>query len=145
MRSGDGWGFSTDWSLNCCWPSPAQRFLIPESRGIHDRILLSALGSFRLCCVTVADLRYLCGMSLFWWDSVLQVKPLQDAYQAALNAELTEAMNVFWAECYESSKAAVHRRNREVGESKLRFQVLPLSQSLCPRNTVRPPRYGRYP
>ncbi|PNF23307.1 hypothetical protein B7P43_G17101 [Cryptotermes secundus] len=32
-------------------------------------------------------------------------------------------MNVFWAECYESSKTAVHRRNREVGESKLRFQT----------------------
>lgn len=66
------------------------------------------------------------------------MKPLHDAYQASLNAELTEAMNVFWAECYESSKAAVHMRNREVGDSKLRFQVLP-------RNTVRPPRYGREP
>ena len=55
---------------------------------------------------------------------VLQVRPLHDAYQAGLNAQVTEAMNVFWAECYEGSKMAVHRRNREVGESKLRFQVL---------------------
>jgi hypothetical protein len=58
---------------------------------------------------------------------VLQVKPLQDAYQAALDSQLMEPMNVFWAECYESSKTAVHRRNREMGDSKLRFQVLPLS------------------
>jgi hypothetical protein len=70
---------------------------------------------------------------------VLQVKPLQGAYQAALNAQLTEAMNVFWAECYESSKTAVHRRNREMGESKLRFQVLPRSQSQYSAS----PRYGR--
>jgi hypothetical protein len=72
------------------------------------------------------------------------VKPLHDAYQTALNAQLTEAMNVFWAECYESSKTAVHRRNREMGESKLRFQVLPQSVSLT-LNTVIPPRYGRDP
>jgi hypothetical protein len=59
---------------------------------------------------------------------VLQVKPLHDSYLAALSGQLTEAMNVFWAECYEGSKTAVHRRNREMGESKLRFQVLPRSQ-----------------
>jgi len=56
-------------------------------------------------------------------DVVLQVRPLHAAYRAGLSAQLTEAMNVFWAECYEGSKTAVHRRNREVGESKLRFQV----------------------
>jgi hypothetical protein len=60
---------------------------------------------------------------------VLQVKPLHDAYQATLDAQLTEPMNVFWAECYESSKAAVHRRNRETGDSKQRFQVLPHNAS----------------
>jgi hypothetical protein len=54
---------------------------------------------------------------------VLQVRPLHAAYQTGLSAQLTEAMNVFWAESYEGSKTAVHRRNREVGESKLRFQV----------------------
>lgn len=64
---------------------------------------------------------------------LLQVRPLHDSYQAALNGQLTEAMNVFWAECYEGSKTAVHRRNREMGESKLRFQVLPHSQ--CIHNT----------
>ncbi|RZF48161.1 hypothetical protein LSTR_LSTR009850 [Laodelphax striatellus] len=51
-----------------------------------------------------------------------KVKPLYEAYQSALNVELTESMNTFWAECYEASKTSTHRRNREVGESKLRFQ-----------------------
>ncbi|CAH0384907.1 unnamed protein product [Bemisia tabaci] len=51
------------------------------------------------------------------------VRPLHEAYQAALTAHLTEAMNTFWAECYESSKLSSHKRNREVGESKLRFQM----------------------
>nr|XP_018911290.1 PREDICTED: neurobeachin-like protein 1 [Bemisia tabaci] len=52
-----------------------------------------------------------------------EVRPLHEAYQAALTAHLTEAMNTFWAECYESSKLSSHKRNREVGESKLRFQM----------------------
>uniref|UniRef100_A0A1B6DB47 Neurobeachin-like protein 1 n=1 Tax=Clastoptera arizonana TaxID=38151 RepID=A0A1B6DB47_9HEMI len=51
-----------------------------------------------------------------------KIKPLYSSYQTALNGQLTEAMNVFWAECYEGSKTCIHRRNREVGESKLRFQ-----------------------
>ncbi|KAJ9587747.1 hypothetical protein L9F63_018819, partial [Diploptera punctata] len=69
------------------------------------------------------------------------VRPLHDAYQSALAGQLTEAMNVFWAECYEGSKTAVHRRNREVGESKLRFQ----SQIVGPfrlRQTEDSARYG---
>ncbi|XP_069696226.1 neurobeachin-like protein 1 isoform X2 [Periplaneta americana] len=58
------------------------------------------------------------------WKTFMEkkVRPLHDTYQAALSGQLTESMNVFWAECYEASKTAVHRRNREVGESKLRFQ-----------------------
>ncbi|XP_039288398.1 neurobeachin-like protein 1 isoform X2 [Nilaparvata lugens] len=58
------------------------------------------------------------------WTTFMEskVKPLYEAYQSALSAELTESMNTFWAECYEASKTSTHRRNREVGESKLRFQ-----------------------
>lgn len=51
------------------------------------------------------------------------MKQLYDSYQATLSGHLTETMNTFWAECYEGSKMCVHRRNREQGESKMRFQV----------------------
>lgn len=54
---------------------------------------------------------------------MFQVKPLHDAYKAALSSQLTEAMNTFWAECYEASKASALKRHREVAASKLRFQV----------------------
>ncbi|XP_023244563.1 neurobeachin-like protein 1 [Centruroides sculpturatus] len=33
-----------------------------------------------------------------------------------------EIMNTFWNHCYEAIMVAMHKRNREVGESKLRFQ-----------------------
>ena len=32
-------------------------------------------------------------------------------------------MDVFWAECYEMTKVSAHKRSREVGESKLKFQA----------------------
>ena len=31
-------------------------------------------------------------------------------------------MDEFWAECYEMSKVLTHKRSREIGESKLKFQ-----------------------
>ncbi len=52
-----------------------------------------------------------------------KAKPLADIYRAGFLAELPRDMDVFWAECFEVSKVASHRRAREVGESKLRFQT----------------------
>ncbi|KAE8751104.1 hypothetical protein FOCC_FOCC002189 [Frankliniella occidentalis] len=52
------------------------------------------------------------------------VKPLHDSFKAALSSQLTEAMNTFWAECYEASKASALKRHREVAASKIRFQEL---------------------
>lgn len=51
------------------------------------------------------------------------MKPLYDSYKTTLSAQVTEAMNTFWAECYEASKASALKRHREVAGSKLRFQV----------------------
>lgn len=51
-----------------------------------------------------------------------KVKPLYDAYKATLSSQVTEAMNTFWAECYEASKASALKRHREVAASKIRFQ-----------------------
>jgi hypothetical protein len=52
-----------------------------------------------------------------------RLAPLTSEYRAGLLADLPREMDVFWAECYELSKVATHRRSREVGESKLRFQA----------------------
>ena len=51
-----------------------------------------------------------------------KAKPLHDVYKQGLLTTLPQSMDVFWAECYETSKIATHKRSREVGESKLRFQ-----------------------
>lgn len=40
-----------------------------------------------------------------------------------MNAEITESMNTFWAECYESYKNALDTRNKLVAESRKTFQV----------------------
>ena len=37
-------------------------------------------------------------------------------------ARLPQEMDEFWAECYEMAKILAHKRSREVGESKLKFQ-----------------------
>lgn len=50
------------------------------------------------------------------------VVPLQERYAAAQRKERHEAMNDFWNQCYEALMVSTHRRGREAGESKLRFQ-----------------------
>ncbi len=39
-------------------------------------------------------------------------------------------MDTFWAECYELSQVASHMRNREIGESKLKFETMYLEPFL---------------
>ncbi|XP_063234189.1 neurobeachin-like protein 1 isoform X2 [Bacillus rossius redtenbacheri] len=77
------------------------------------------------------------------WTSFMEkkVRPLHDCHQAALSAQLTELMNTFWAECYEASKVAVHRRSKEVADSRRRFEkqvVLPCEA----RQVEEAARYG---
>lgn len=40
-----------------------------------------------------------------------------------MNAEITESMNTFWAECYESYKNALDTRSKLIAESRKTFQV----------------------
>ena len=65
---------------------------------------------------------YSCGEE---WRYFLEkrIAPLSDSYQSGFLRELPREMDVFWAECFETSKVGMHRRAREVGESKLRFQT----------------------
>ena len=51
-----------------------------------------------------------------------KVQPLHDEYKKGYLNNLPQEMDVFWAESYELTKVFVHKRSREVGESKLKFQ-----------------------
>ena len=65
---------------------------------------------------------YSCGEE---WSYFLEKKitPLSESYQSGFLRELPRELDVFWAECFEMSKVGMHKRAREVGESKLRFQT----------------------
>lgn len=54
----------------------------------------------------------------------VQVSDLCKDYRRSMNAEITESMNTFWAECYESYKNALDTRSRLVAESRKSFQVI---------------------
>ena len=60
------------------------------------------------------------------WDYFIQKKiiPLHNNFTAGFLKMLRDKSNVYWAECYEEAKVAQHRRNREIGESKLQFTSL---------------------
>ena len=53
-----------------------------------------------------------------------KVSPLRDAYHSGYLSNITNEMDIFWAECFELSKIASHKRSREVGESKLKFTTM---------------------
>lgn len=59
------------------------------------------------------------------WRYFLQKKvtPFHDAFLSGFLSGLPLKMDTFWAEGYELSKIASHKRNREIGESKLRFET----------------------
>ncbi|XP_050424019.1 neurobeachin-like protein 2 isoform X2 [Adelges cooleyi] len=52
-----------------------------------------------------------------------KVSDLCKEYRRSMNAEITESMNTFWAECYESYKNALDTRNRHVADSRKAFQA----------------------
>lgn len=54
---------------------------------------------------------------------LLQVRPSYDKFRTVHFLSLPEAMNRCWAESDETAMLSVHRRNREVNESKIKFQV----------------------
>ena len=51
-----------------------------------------------------------------------KAKSNHDLFHVGFLSSLPQEMDLFWAECYESSKVSAHKRSREVGESKLKFQ-----------------------
>ena len=51
-----------------------------------------------------------------------KIQPFHEEYLKGYLNNLPQEMDTFWAECYELTKFLVHKRAREVGESKLKFQ-----------------------
>ncbi len=62
---------------------------------------------------------------------LLQVIPSQKQYVANFFDELRVAMNTELGESHEEMMMDSHRRNREHGESKLRFQVRGKRVGVC--------------
>lgn len=56
-------------------------------------------------------------------SSLLQIKPHEEKFLEENHAPAREEKNMFWNECFEAIMVGSHKRNREVGESKLKFLV----------------------
>ncbi|GAB6029770.1 Neurobeachin-like protein 1 [Chamberlinius hualienensis] len=52
-----------------------------------------------------------------------QVRPVALRYSNPIIQVIPDAMNDFWNDCCEETMISIHKRNREWGESRLRFQV----------------------
>ena len=50
-----------------------------------------------------------------------RIIPLHNTFVNGFLKTLRDHCNVYWAECYEEAKISQHKRNREIGESKLQF------------------------
>lgn len=44
-------------------------------------------------------------------------------YEIEIFSQGHETMALYWKECYEAFMVSLHKRERERGESKIRFQV----------------------
>ena len=53
----------------------------------------------------------------------MQVKPQMLHFDESTFGELESAIRDFWSECTEAMMVNMHMKNREKGESKLKFQV----------------------
>lgn len=55
--------------------------------------------------------------------SFLQIIPYMKQYEIETFSQGHEAMALYWKECYEAFMVSLHKRERERGESKIRFKV----------------------
>ena len=52
-----------------------------------------------------------------------QIIPYMKQYEIETFSQGHETMALYWKECHEAYMVSLHRRERERGESKIRFQV----------------------
>lgn len=57
---------------------------------------------------------------LFWWEQII---PNMKHYEENSFRHGHEQMALYWKDCYEAFMVNMHKRDRERGESKLKFQV----------------------
>lgn len=53
----------------------------------------------------------------------LQIIPYMKQYEIETFSQGHETMALYWKDCYEAFMVSLHKRERERGESKIRFQV----------------------
>ncbi len=54
---------------------------------------------------------------------LFQIIPYMKQYEIEIFSQGHETMALYWKECYEAFMISLHKRERERGESKIRFQV----------------------
>lgn len=72
-----------------------------------------------------------------------QVIPLKDQYMAMTVTPCQMNMEIVWNSCYESSMISIHKRNRLIGESKIKFEDT-LFNKWKQRKTDENLRYSNY-
>lgn len=59
-------------------------------------------------------------------------------YEIEIFSQGHETMALYWKECYEAFMVSLHKRERERGESKIRFQVRLINNKLITETTENP-------
>lgn len=64
-----------------------------------------------------------CNANVLFTSLCLQIIPYMKQYEIEIFSQGHETMALYWKECYEAFMVSLHKRERERGESKIRFQV----------------------
>lgn len=64
-----------------------------------------------------------CNENVLFTSLCLQIIPYMKQYEIEIFSQGHETMALYWKECYEAFMVSLHKRERERGESKIRFQV----------------------
>eukprot|EP00095_Tigriopus_kingsejongensis_P009861 snap_masked-scaffold853_size88743-processed-gene-0.4 protein:Tk09861 transcript:snap_masked-scaffold853_size88743-processed-gene-0.4-mRNA-1 annotation:"neurobeachin-like protein 1 isoform x3" len=113
---------------------PVMKALLEKSKDqLHTTTQLPALNLRQPSPIFFEDFKTYSESEEWRYFIEKKVRPLHDAFLTGFLSALPLKMDTFWAECYELSKIASHKRNRNIGESKLRFEtkyIEPFHQSV---------------
>ena len=104
---------------------PIMKALLDKSKGPLDLTKhLPSLNLRQSGCEFFTHFQEYCGGEEWEYFIQKRIIPLHNTFTAGFLKMLRDKSNVYWAECYEEAKVSQHRRNREIGESKLQFSTL---------------------
>lgn len=66
-------------------------------------------------------------------------------YEIEIFSQGHETMALYWKECYEAFMVSLHKRERERGESKIRFQVNMIIKSAIMKHAIYLPPVPHFP